>query len=146
MNEFKMSDEQLGMLLFKAMHEPRLHQKRWIRDCGGIGSSEELDKMLAIAESRDKAVAKSEKLNQSRMSNLQKNDSVAESAIDDLISEIRQRMEDSGLSQSDLATACNWPPSLVSRYLSKKQEPGLRNLAKIASCLGLKIKLEKIAE
>ena len=141
-----MSDEQLGMLLFKAMHEPRLHQKRWVRDCGGKGTSDELDVMLQKAKASRKAQSIGEKLEASRSKNIEAASDFAELAFDCVIESIRLRMQELGISQADLATACNWPPSLLSRYLSKKQEPGFRQLARIAANLGMEIKLEKLSK
>jgi transcriptional regulator with XRE-family HTH domain len=37
----------------------------------------------------------------------------------------------------DLAAACGWAQSLVSAYLSGKNQPGVGNLAKMADAMGL---------
>jgi predicted XRE-type DNA-binding protein len=143
MNEFKMSDEQLGMLLFKAMHEPRRNQKRWIRDCGGVASAEELDRLLVVANASKKAVGLLDSLEAKRKIQSSGIESSMDANVRCMMDELVSAMESAGIKQSDMAIACGISQPIISQYLSCKQQPGIRNLVKMADSLGLKWKLVK---
>ena len=51
---------------------------------------------------------------------------------------VRDRMADAGLSQSDLADKLKVTPSFVSQMLSGHRDPGLDSLEQFAKVLGVK--------
>jgi len=142
MNEFKMSDEQLGMLLFKAMHEPRRNQKRWIRDCGGVASAEELDRMLGVANRNKKAVSIRDDLEAKRKTLNSAEDEDASSLVVAFMDRVKAAMIERDMKQSDLAVMCGWHPTAISNYFSGKKEPGIRNLLKMLEVLGKELQIK----
>ena len=146
MNEFKMTDEQLGMLLFKSMHEPRRNQKLWIRDCGGRATADELDVQLALARASKKAIEESNRLSERRAQIVKEESSEYCSLVSSVLTEIKSIMKEKGINQGDLATLCSWSPVVVSNYFKGKKEPGARNLLRMIDVLGYKVKIEKNTE
>jgi transcriptional regulator with XRE-family HTH domain len=53
-----------------------------------------------------------------------------------MLTAIRARVSELGLTQTELGQRCGWPQSLVSRYLSGQKEPGMESLAKLAKAVG----------
>jgi hypothetical protein len=128
--------EQLGQLLFKLKHEPRRGAKRFLKDLGGSGSAEELDALIAIAE-KDAAARKiAERLERTRVISARTMELGLDGRVAEMLADIKVRMEERGVTQSDVATACGWSQPLVSAYLSGDKEPGIRNLAKLAEAVG----------
>lgn len=130
-----LSPEQLGRLLFKSACEPRRNQKRYLKDLGGTGSAEELDAVLAQAQDSAEARAECDRLQRQRTIIAQAVHAV-DGRVAEMLADIRLHMQDQGLTQQDVATRCGWPQSLVAAYLTGKTEPGIGNLAKLATALG----------
>ncbi len=128
-------------LLFKSRTEPRRNQKRFLRDLGGEGSAEELDAMLAIAENNPKAVAEADAIEKSRDIAAKSIERGVDERTAEILAHIKMRIDASGLSQSEVASRCGWPDSLLSGYLTGQKLPGLANLAKIADALGYQWKM-----
>lgn len=128
--------EQLGRLLFKSRSEPRRNQKRFLKDLGGAGSAEELDEVLAIAAANPAAVAESNRLDRQREITARTVEAGVDGRVAEMLADIRVRMEERGITQDDFARACGWKQPLVSAYLTGSKEPGIRNLAKMATALG----------
>jgi transcriptional regulator with XRE-family HTH domain len=61
-----------------------------------------------------------------------------------MLADVRLRMQEQSLTQSDIAERAGWPQSLVSAYLTGDKEPGIGNLAKLASAVGCKWRLTDI--
>ncbi len=132
-----LTPEQLGKLLFKAAHEPRRNQKRFIRDLGGDGSAEELDEVLAVAHASEVAKVIARDLEVERVGQARElEEDIGANAIR-MLESIKREMELQGKTQSDMAIACGWRQGLVSLYLAGKKEPGIKNLTKMADYLGL---------
>jgi hypothetical protein len=129
------SPTDLGRLLFKSRHEPRRNQLRFLKDIGGEGSAEELDRVLEAAQADKRAVAESERLEMERRRavniNLDNEGRVAE-----MIADIRLKMEAQKLTQQEIADRCGWQQPQVAAYLSGAKEPGITNLAKLATAVG----------
>lgn len=53
-----------------------------------------------------------------------------------MLTAIRARVAELGLTQIELGKRCGWPQSLVSRYLSGQKEPGMESLTKLARAVG----------
>lgn len=128
--------EQLGQLLFKIKHEPRRGAKRFLKDLGGDGSAEELDAQIAIAEQDAAARKVADKLERTRAISARTMELGLDGRVAEMLADVKVRMEERGLTQSDVATACGWNQPLVSAYLSGDKEPGIRNLAKLAEAVG----------
>lgn len=133
----QISDEVLGRLLFKSRHEPRRNQKRFLRDHGGDGSADELDRVLGIANESEAAKKECARLERQRELISKSVDAGVDGRVAEMLADIRVRMEERGMTQSELADLCGWQQSLVSSYLAAKTEPGIRNLAKMADALEL---------
>ncbi len=134
----KLTLDQQAQLLFKAQHEPRRNQKRFLKDLGGSGSAEELDEVLQMARDNPKAVAESERIDKARKIAARSVELGLDGHVAEMIAEIRLRIEDSGLTQSEVAARCGWPASLLSGYLTGQKLPGMENLAKLAHTLGFR--------
>lgn len=131
-----LTTEQLGRLLFKSTHEPRRNQKRYLKDIGGEGSADELDRVLATARHDQEAIAESKRLERQRAITAKTVASGVDGRVAEMLADIKLRMEDCDMTQADLAQACGWQQSLVSNYLAGKKEPGISNLAKMAEAVG----------
>lgn len=136
-----LSAEQLGRLLYKAAHEPRRNQKRYLKDLGGDGSADELDAVLAVAKETDAAVTEAKRLDRQREITAKTVAAGVDSAVIEMIGAIRVRMADTGTTQQELADACGWPQSQVAAYLTGKKMPGLENLTKMAAALNCRWRL-----
>ena len=128
-------------MIYKAEHEPRRNQKRYLKDLGGTGSAEELDAVLDIARSNADDVAEAQRLNREREITAKTVDAGVDAQVAEMLAAIRLRMQDSGMTQSDLAAACGWKQPLIAAYLSGSKLPGAGNLAKIAEALGARWRL-----
>lgn len=130
-----LTSEQLGRLLHKAEREPRRNQKRYLRDLGGKGSAEELNQQLELAAADYDAQAEAARLEKQR----HRTASAIELGVDDgvarMLAELRVRMEEQGLTQTDVAERCGWQSTLVAAYLAGKKEPGAGNLVKLAAAV-----------
>ena len=139
-----LTSEQMGKLLFKAIHEPRRNLKRFLHDLGGAGSAEELDEALATAANDKEATVIANTLNERRW---QESMCIEDRIDDDLVrmmQEISQKMKEKGISQSDLAILCGIHQPTLSKYLSGKKEPGVRNLTRMARSVGCFWKLSEL--
>jgi hypothetical protein len=132
----KLTNEQLGRLLFKSQHEPRKNPKRFLKDLGGEGSAEELDRVLATARRNKDALAESERLEKQRALVARSVDLGVDARMAEMIADVRVRMQERQLTQQAIADHCGWPPSLVAAYLTGAKEPGAKNLAKLATAVG----------
>lgn len=132
----KLTSEQMGRLLFKANHEPRRNQKRYLKDLGGEGSADELDQVLEKARRDKAAIAESEQLERQRAITAKSIELGVDGRVAEMLADVKLKMEDQGLTQSDVAAACGWSQPLVSAYLSGTKEPGIGNLAKLAAAVG----------
>ncbi len=137
-----LTSEQLGRLIFKARHEPRRNQKRFLKDLGGEGSAEELDRVLMMAESVDAAIRECERLERHRLIVAKTVDAGVDGRVAEMLAEIRLKMQDQGLTQAEIGDRCGWPQAMVSAYLSGTKEPGIGNLAKLATAVGCVWRLE----
>lgn len=142
MIEKTMSVEQLGKLLFKAANEPRRGQKRYLKDLGGDGSADELDRVLKFAQKNKKAVQECERLDRQRKVASRAIEQGVLGEVAEMLADVRLRMEDLELTQTDVAATCGWPPSLLSNYLNGNKDIGISNLAKLASAVGCKWRLQ----
>ena len=132
----KLTVDQQAQLLFKAKHEPRRNQKRFLKDLGGSGSAEELDEVLATVQNNPKAVAEAGRLENARKLAARSVELGLDGQVAEMIAEIRLKIDGSGLTQSDVAARCGWPASLLSGYLTGQKLPGTENLVKLAHTLG----------
>lgn len=131
-----LTTEQLGKLLYKSNHEPRRNQKRYLKDCGGDGSAEELDRVLAQARQNPDAVAVCKQLERQREITARTVELGVDAGVAEMLADVKLRMADLGLTQADIADACGWQQPLVSAYLRGEKEPGAKNLAKLAAAVG----------
>lgn len=138
----KLTSEQLGRLLHKAAHEPRRNQKRYLKDLGGEGSAEELDWQLELAAADAAAQAEAARLEKQRHLAVSAIELGVEGRVTEMLAELRSRMEEQGLTQTDVAERCGWQQPLVSAYLAGKKEPGAGNLAKLAAAVGCAWRLQ----
>jgi transcriptional regulator with XRE-family HTH domain len=53
-----------------------------------------------------------------------------------MLSAIRARAAEIGMTQTEIAQRCGWAQPLASAYLSGSKSPGLVNLAKLARAVG----------
>lgn len=134
----KLSIDQQAQLLFKAKHEPRRNQKRFLKDLGGSGSAEELDEVLATVQANPKAVAEAERMDKSRKLAARSVELGLDGQVAEMMAEIKLKIEDSGLTQAEVAARCGWPASLLSGYLTGQKLPGMENLVKLAHTLGFR--------
>lgn len=132
----KLTTEQMGRLLFKAKHEPRKNQKRYLKDQGGEGSAEELDAILLQAGENQAAIAERERLEEQRRLMSKTVELGVDGRVAEMLADVQVKIQDQKLSQQDVANACGWPQSLVSAYLNGTKEPGAKNLAKLATAVG----------
>lgn len=140
----KLTNEQLGELLFRSRRMNRRLQKRFLHDCGGAGTSEELDLVISLARANKKAVAIAEELEAKRHEIASNVDKALESEVESFIGQLAEAMRQKGITQAELSTRCGIPQSMISQYLTLSREPGLRNLTRLVSALGMKIEvLEK---
>lgn len=138
------SVEQMARLLFKSLNEPRRNQKRFLKDLGGDGSAEELDRVLQMAREDPEAVSLSRRLERQREITARTVELGVDGRVAEMLADVRVRMEERGLTQSDVAAACGWQHQvLVSQYLSGAKEPGARNLAKLAAAVGCVWRLQR---
>lgn len=132
----QLTTDQLARLLFKSRHEPRRNQKRFLKDLGGEGSAEELDAQLAVAAASAEALSESDRLERQRSVAARTIELGIDGRVAEMLADVRLRMQDQGLTQSDVADRCGWAQSLVGAYLTGAKEPGISNLAKLASAVG----------
>ena len=132
----KLTTEQLGRVLFRARHEPRRNVKRYLKDLGGSGSSDELDEVIAKAEKSQAAVAESERLEAQRHHMASTIELGVDGRVAEMLADIRIAMQRLDLSQQEVADRCGWKQPLVAAYLTGKKEPGVGNLAKLAAAVG----------
>jgi hypothetical protein len=132
----KLTTEQLARLLYKSIHEPRRNQKRFLKDLGGDGSAEELDRVLAEAVQDNAAVAESKRLERQRKITASTVELGVDARVAEMLADVKLRMDDLGMTQADIADACGWQQPLVSQYLRGEKEPGAKNLAKLAAAVG----------
>lgn len=137
----KLTDEQMGRLLFKAEHEPRRNQKRYLKDQGGTGSAEELDAMLERARKSKPAQAEFQRLERQRPIVAKSVAAGVDGQVAEMLADVRLSMKDKGVSQEELASRCGWPQPQVSAYLTGAKEPGIGNLAKMAEALSCRWRL-----
>lgn len=126
----------LGRLLFKSRHEPRRNQKRFLKDLGGDGSADELDRVLAAAAADKRVVAECERLDAERRRAAKSIDWNVEARVAEMLAHVRIAMEHQQLTQTEVAERCGWQQPLVAAYLTGAKEPGISNLAKLASAVG----------
>ncbi len=69
-----------------------------------------------MAETNPKAVAESERIDKARKIAARSVELGLDGHVAEMIAEIRLRIEDSGLTQSEVAARCGWPASLLSGY------------------------------
>ncbi len=132
----KLTTEQLGHVLHRSRHEPRRGLKRMLKDLGGTGAADELDRVLAQAEASPAVVAEADRLDVQRASVAKVVANGVDERVAEMLAAIRLAMQANGLSQSDVASRCGFKQPLMSDYLTGSKEPGIGNLAKIASALG----------
>ena len=138
-----LSTEQLGLLLHRSRREPRRNLKRYLKDHNGAGSAEELDQILEIARNNAEAVHLSDVLEQQRLAQKRAVEGSSDGHVTRMLVDVRVRMNELGLTQSELGERCGWNQSLVSDYLTGKKEPGSKALAKMASALSCFWKLQQ---
>jgi len=136
MAKLKLATEQLAQLLYKSWNEPRRNQKRFLKDLGGDGSAEELDKVLQIATGDAEATRQAEILEERRKQVAKTVEIGVDARVAEMLADIRVKMKELKLTQEDLAEACGWNQPLVAAYLTGQKEPGIGNLAKMATSLG----------
>lgn len=132
----KLTSDELGHVLYKAKHEPRRNQKRYLKDRGGAGSAEELDAVLAAAGRSKDAIAECERLEKQRALVARTVELGIDGRVAEMIADVRLRIEERGLTQQEVAERCGWTQPLVAAYLNGAKEPGATNLAKLASAVG----------
>lgn len=137
----RMTVEQRGRLILKSRSEPRRNQKRFLKDLGGDGSAEELDAVLTAVLNDPAAVTEADRLGRMRDLAAKSVELGLDGRVAELLAEIRVRISEKGLSQSEIASRCGWPDSLLSAYLTGQKSPGIGNLVKIASSLGCQWRL-----
>lgn len=59
-----------------------------------------------------------------------------EGRVAEMIADIRLKMESQKLTQQEVADRCGWQQPQVAAYLSGAKEPGITNLAKLATAVG----------
>lgn len=64
----------------------------------------------------------------------------------EILSALKSRIAEAGLTQADIAAACGWQQPLVSDYLTGKKDPGLENLIKLATALDCQWQLRSVHE
>jgi predicted XRE-type DNA-binding protein len=134
-----LTPQQLGRLLFKEKHEPRRSLKRFLRDLGGDGSAEELNVALEIASKDIQAKSFADLLDTNRRIAAENIEETAKDRLQAIMLEVKRKMSESGLTQSDVATACGWSQPLLSHYLSGNVEPGALNLLKLIESVGCSV-------
>ena len=139
----KLTVEQKGRLLFKAAHEPRRNQKRYLKDLGGTGSAEELDEVLESIQGDAVAAAEFERLEKQQQEIRESVDSEVNAGVSEMLADLRVAMEEGNVMQSELAKRCGFSQPQVAAYLAGKKEPGIGNLVKLAQGVGRTWKLEK---
>jgi hypothetical protein len=132
----ELNTDQHARLLFKALHEPRRNQKRFLKDLGGEGSADELDRVLAIANASAEAIAIAHQLDQHRKLSAKAIEIGIDARVAEMLADVRVRMKLLGLTQSDVADHCGWNQSVVAAYLTGAKEPGIGNLSKLATAVG----------
>lgn len=142
----KLTAVQLGRLLFKAANEPRRNQKRYLKDLGGDGSADELDQVLEQAQSSKKAADEFERLQKQRDVVRESVSSDVDKSVAGMLADLRIAMEQEAMTQKELADRCGFSQPQVAAYLSGKKEPGIGNLAKLASALNRTWKLGRSSE
>lgn len=129
--------EQLGRLLMKHRRkEPRRNLKRWLKDCGGAGSAEELDEVLAAALKTKPAIAEADRLEKAHLAELDRTEQHGLAGVADMITQVQQAQQAAGINQEQLATMVNATQPQVSEYVTGKVIPGGLMLARIAAALG----------
>jgi hypothetical protein len=131
-----LSTDELARLLAKAAHEPRRNLKRFLKDRGGDGSAEELDRWLTVARGNAAAVALAERSERARAATARNIELGMEARVAEMLADVIVRMREQGLTQAQVAERCGWTQPLVAAYLTGRKEPGARNLAKLASAVG----------
>lgn len=136
-----LTTEQLGKLLYKADHEPRRNQKRYLKDLGGEGSADELDQMLAIAEQSAAAKREAKRLERERAITAKTIETGIDGHVAEMLAAVRLRLDELEMTQAQLADLCGWPASQLSAYLSGTKSPGVENLARMATALNAEWRL-----
>ena len=136
MQKVKLTSEQLGRLLHKSMHEPRRNQQRYLKALGGAGSADELDAALTRANRDPEAIRECDRLEQRRQRAARSIELGVDARVAEMLADIQVRMTEQGLTQQDVADRCGWRQPQVAAYLTGAKEPGVKNLAKLASAVG----------
>ncbi len=131
-----LSAEDLGQLLFKASHQPRVVSKFFLRERGGVGSQEELETLLSRARNCSEAVSIANRLERESEPAAPWVDMTIEGRVAEMLADILVRMREQNLTQKDVAERCGWSQPQVAAYLTGRKEPGIRNLTKLANAVG----------
>lgn len=137
-----LSTDQMGRLIFKAEHESRKNAKKFLKDLNQPATSRDLDAALEMARSDKDAVKIARMIARSRAIQAKTVEAGIDSGVVEMLAAIRLRMVEIGITQEQLADGLGWSTSQVSFYLTGAREPGTGNLAKIASYLGCRWRLE----
>jgi predicted XRE-type DNA-binding protein len=138
-----LTPQQLGKLIFKSKYEPRRSLKRFLRDLGGDGSAEELNETLEFAASNSEANSFAKLLDSNWRIAGENIESAAKTKLAGIMHELKIKMKEKGLTQSDVATACGWSQPLLSHYLSGNVEPGALNLLKMIESVGCSVTISE---
>lgn len=132
----QLTTQQQIVVLYKAEHENRKNAKSFLRDIGYSGSADELDQALAIAGENPAAVAGAKELGRRRKAIARGIATEVDGHVVEILADLRLRIKDLGLTQTEVASRCGWPQSQVAAYLNGLKEPTLGNLAKLAAAVG----------
>ena len=138
-----LTTEQLAKLLYKSKHESKHRQKRFLKELGGTGSTVELDAMLLHAARSSEAVAQSEDLEKERSPLPFPRKNAVDPAVSELLSQVRDRIKDLGISLQVIADRSGWSERRVAAYLRGEADPPLSHVVKLASVLNCVWQLEK---
>ncbi len=140
----KLTTKQQGTLIHRSERkEPRRNLKRYLKDLGGSGSAEELDEMLKEAFANDKAIEEARRMDNKVVHVSKTVELGLDARVAEMIGDIRVQMETQGITQAQLAEFCGFAQPLANQYLNGNKEPGVSNLAKMASAVGCVWRLQK---
>ncbi len=130
--------EQLATLLSRSSNEPRRNLKRYLKDLGGRGSSEELDELLAIANANPKIVKMATKLNEERSAASRTISEAKHDHVRSFGEEIQRQIDDNGTNINELASVCGYSRTVMASIVNGKESPTAEQLARIAIALECK--------
>lgn len=131
----EMTNEQLGMLLYKTETKSRRAGKVYLHSIGAPSLSDDLDMALKKAQASKKAVEVRQSIEAKQNSDGSDLDTKADELVSAAIGQVIAEISNRGLNRTEFAHMCGWPDSLLSNYLTGRKEPGLRAICRMAAVL-----------